>query len=154
MMKKYFEGLAILMTAVWVGGMWTVGYIVAPVLFQSLQDKALAGMLAGKLFAAMAYTGITCATYLMLYLFKTRGIAVMRQPLFLITLAMLLLILLGQFGLQPLLAELKVQALPQYVMDSVYAGRFKLWHGTASILYLVQSLLGVALLLKVYPGKL
>lgn len=154
MMKKYFEGLAILITTVWVGGMWTVGYIVAPVLFQSLQDKAFAGMLAGKLFAAMAYAGIVCATYLMLYLFKTRGMVVMRQPLFLITLVMLLLILLGQYGLQPILADLKTQALPQYVMDSVYADRFRFWHGAASILYLAQSLLGVALLLKVYRGNL
>jgi hypothetical protein len=154
MMKKYFEGLAILMASVWVGGMWTVGYIVAPVLFQSLQDKALAGMLAGKLFAAMAYTGIASATYLMLYLFKTRGKEVMQQHLFLITLAMLLLVLLGQFGLQPVLADIKVQALPLYVMDSMYADRFSFWHGAASILYLLQSLLGIVLLFKVYRGSL
>lgn len=154
MMKKYYEDLAILMTTVWLGGMWVVGFIVAPVLFQSLQDKALAGMLAGKLFAVMAYTGIVCATYLLLYLLKTRGKRGLSQSLFLITLVMLLLILLGQYGLQPILAEIKTQALPQYVMDSVYADRFRFWHGAANILYLVQSLLGVALALKVYRGNL
>ena len=154
MMKKYCEDLAILMTTAWVGGMWAVGYIVAPVLFQSLQDKALAGMLAGKLFAAMAYTGIVCATYLTLYLLKTRGKTVLSQPLFLIAIIMLLLILLGHYGLQSILAEIKVQAWPQYVMDSAYADRFRFWHGAANILYLVQSLLGVVLLLKVYRGNL
>jgi len=66
---------------------------------------------------------------------------------------MLLIILLGQFGMQPLLAELKAQALPLYVMDSPYAGSFRLWHGAASIAYLVQSLLGAVLLLKMYGGK-
>lgn len=154
MMKKYFKGLSIVMTSIWMGGMWAVGYIVAPVLFQSLQDKVLAGMLAGKLFAAMAYVGIVCATYLMLYLIKTHGKAVMKQQLFFITLVLLLLVLLGQYGLQPILAEIKIQALPQYVMDSVYADRFKFWHGAASILYLVQSLLGVGLLLRVYRDNL
>ena len=149
-MKKYFESVAILMTSIWVGGMWAVGYMVAPVVFQTVRDKALAGMLAGKLFTAMAYTGIVCAAYLMIFLYKTRGKVVLQQPLFLITLVMLLLVLLGHFGLQPLLAHFKVQALPQYVMESAYAGRFRFWHGAASILYLVQSLLGVVLLLKLY----
>lgn len=64
-MKKYFDGLAVLMASAWVGGMWVAGYIAAPVLFQSLTDKSLAGMLAGKLFAVTAYMGMVCAVYLL-----------------------------------------------------------------------------------------
>ena len=152
-MKKYFDGLAVLMASAWVGGMWVAGYIAAPVLFQSLPDKALAGMLAGKLFAVTAYMGMVCAVYLLVYVYTRYGKQVLRQSLFWVMVVMLLFTLLGQFGMQPLLAEIKSQALPQYVMDSPYADRFRFWHGASSIVFLLQSLLGAVLLLKMYSSR-
>ena len=152
-MKKYFDGLAVLMASAWVGGMWAAGYIAAPVLFQSLPDKALAGMLAGKLFAVTAYMGMVCAVYLLVYVYTRYGKQVLRQSLFWVMIVMLLFTLLGQFGMQPLLAEIKSQALPLYVMDSPYAERFRWWHGAASIAYLLQSLSGAVLLLKMYGSR-
>jgi len=152
-MKKYFDGLAILMASAWVGGMWMAGYVVAPVLFQALPDKAMAGMLAGKLFAVTAYMGMVSAVYLGIYDYTLWGKQVLRQGTFWIIVVMLLLTLLGQFAIQPLLADLKALALPLYVMDSVYADRFRLLHGAASSIFLLQSLLGAALLLKNVFGK-
>lgn len=152
-MKKYFDGFAVLVASAWVGGMWTAGYVAAPVLFQSLPDKALAGMVAGKLFAVAAYMGLLCALYLLIYFHMARGKQVLRQGVFWVVVVMLSLTLIGQFGMQPLLADLKSQALPQYVMESPFAGSFKFWHGVSSIIFLVQSLLGAVLLLKVYGQK-
>lgn len=152
-MKKYFDGLAVLLASVWVGGMWAIGYIAVPVLFQSLPDKAVAGMVAGKLFAIMAYVGIFSAMYILTLAYVKSGKWVFRQSLFWVVVLMLLITLLGQFGLQPLLAELKSLALPHYVMDSPYADRFRFWHGVSSIAFLVQSLLGALLLLKIYGVK-
>lgn len=152
-MKKYFDGLAVLLVSAWVGGMWAVGYIAAPVLFLSLPDKTLAGMLAGKLFAVMAFMGMTCAVYLLGLSYARIGRQVLQQGTFWIIVAMLLLVLLGHFGIQPLLAELKSLALPLYVMDSAYADRFRFWHGAASIIFLLQSLLGTVLLIKGEFGK-
>lgn len=152
-MKKYYDGLAVLMATAWVGGMWMAGYIAAPVLFQALPDKGVAGLLAGKLFAVTAYMGMVCAVYLLAYHWAMHGRQVLRQGAFRVTVFMLLLLLLGQFGIQPLLAELKAQALPLYVMESSVAGRFSFWHGAASIVYLLQSLSGAALLLKMYGGR-
>lgn len=152
-MKKYFDGLAVLMASAWVGGMWMAGYIAAPVIFQSLPDKALAGLLAGKLFGVMAYVGMACAAYLLVYECSMRGRQVLRQGEFWLIITMLLLILLGQFGMQPHLAALKVQALPLYVMDSAYADSFRFWHGASSMIFLVESLLGGALLMKIYFAK-
>lgn len=152
-MRRLLDGLAVLVTCAWVGGMWAVGYIAAPVLFLSLPDKALAGMLAGKLFGVIAYMGMVCATYLLVYSYTRHGKQGLRQGSLRVIILMLLLTLLGQFGIQPLLAELKVLALPLYVMDSAYAQRFSFWHGAASIIYLLQSLLGAALLLKSEFGK-
>lgn len=142
-----------LVASAWVGGMWAAGYIAAPVLFQALPDKALAGMVAGKLFAVAAYMGLICALYLLLYFYLARGKEVLRQGIFWIVVVMMTLTLVGQFGMQPLLADLKLQALPQYVMESPYAGQFRFWHGVSSIIFLVQSLLGAVLLLKVFGKK-
>ena len=152
-MKKYLDGLAVLSASAWVGGMWAVGYIAAPVLFQSLPDKALAGILAGKLFGATAYMGLVCAVYLLIYDYTRYGKQVLRQLTFWVIIMMLLLTLLGQFGIQPLMAEIKALALPLYVMESPYADRFRFWHGAASIVYLVQSLSGAVLLLKVCRSR-
>jgi hypothetical protein len=152
-MKKYIEGLAVLASCAWVGGMWAVGYIATPVLFQSLPDKSLAGMLAGKLFAVTAFMGMVCAAYLLIYFYTKSGKRIFKDGKFWLVSSMLLIILLGHFGMQPLLAELKAQALPLYVMDSPYADRFRLWHGVSSMMFLIQSLLGAVLLLKVFDRK-
>ena len=148
-MKKIADNLALLTAAIWLGGMCAIGYLAAPVLFQTLPDRQLAGMLAGKLFAAMAYTGIVCALYLLVYHCASFGRQVFRQKLFWMIVVMLLLTLVGQFGIQPILADLKAQALPAEVMHSEFAGAFKTWHGAASVIYLAQSLMGIVLVLKI-----
>jgi hypothetical protein len=50
-----------------------------------------------------------------------------------------LVVVAGQFGVQPILAGLKEQALPREVMESVFRDRFATWHGVASILYVIES---------------
>lgn len=148
-MSKISHGLAVLAASVWLGGMCAIGYLAAPVLFQTLTDRQLAGMLAGKLFAAMAYVGIVCALYLLAYYFARFGRQALRQKIFWVVAVMLLLTLLGQFGIQPILADLKAQAMPDEVMHSRFAESFRAWHGVASIVYLVQNLLGIMLVLKI-----
>ena len=61
---------------------------------------------------------------------------------------MLLLTLAGHFGIQPIMAQIKLDALPREVMDSLLRDRFATWHGISSVLYLLQSLLGVMLVLR------
>ena len=61
---------------------------------------------------------------------------------------MLVLVLAGHFGIQPLLDGLKAKAWPADVMQSIFADRFRTWHGVASIAYLIESLLGIVLVLK------
>ena len=59
-------------------------------------------------------------------------------------LLMLVLTMLGHFGIQPHLAQLRLEALPSPVMQSLLRDQFSLWYGVSSGLYLLQSLLGVA----------
>lgn len=144
-MRRFWDGLAGTMLVLWIGGMWAIGYIAAPVLFASLGDKQLAGMLAGKLFAVMAWTSIAAAVYLLVYRIGRDGGAALKT-LFVWTVAvMLVLTLIGFFGIQPIMQGLKDQAMPHAVMQSVFADRFARWHGVSSILYLIQSVLGLFL---------
>jgi hypothetical protein len=144
-MKALTEAVYAIALTLWIGGMWAIGYIVAPTLFYTLADRVLAGALAGKLFTLMAYIGAGCATYLLLYRLARFGGACFRHGVFWIVLVMLVMLLAGEFGVQPILAGLKDQALPTGVMESVFRDRFVAWHGVASVLYLIQSVLGILL---------
>jgi hypothetical protein len=117
-------------------------------LFYNLSDRMLAGMLAGKMFTGIAWIGIACGIWLLLFRFVRFGASAMKQSYFWIVLLMLLLTLAGHFGIQPIMAQLKEAALPKDVMQSLFRDRFATWHGVSSVVYLIQSLLGLALVAK------
>ncbi len=138
-MKSLFIGEQIALT-LWVGGMWIIGYVVAPLLFRSLDDRMLAGNLAGQLFAIMSYLGLVCALLLLSGQLASLGGEALRAWRFWLLLAMLAVLLVGQFVLQPMMAELKAAGL-----DGENATRFGRLHGVASVLFLFNSLAGLAL---------
>ena len=144
-MKTIADALYSIALTLWIGGLWAIGYIVAPTLFWTVADRALAGSLAGKMFTLIAYVGIGCAAYVLLYRLVRFGGACFKHAIFWLALTMLILTLAGEFGVQPILASLKSQALPTEVMESVFRDRFATWHGVASVFYLIQSLLGALL---------
>lgn len=145
--RRLSESLYALAVTLWVGGLWAIGFMAAPALFASLKDRVLAGEVAGNLFGLIAWVGIACAAYSMAYLSLRRGKSVLRSGAFWLVLAMLVLTLVGHFGIQPILAQLKAQAWPNSVMESAVRSRFAAWHGVAGGLYVLQSLLGAVLVL-------
>jgi hypothetical protein len=132
-----------LLVTLWVGSLWSIGYLAVPILFATLDERMLAGMLAGKMFTAVSFIGMGCGTALL-------AMAVMATPRFLkdkrvlLLGLMLLLVVIGEFVLQPAMAALKAEGL---VEGSGAAARFGLLHGIASLLYLLNSLCGLLLLL-------
>ncbi|WP_374340298.1 DUF4149 domain-containing protein [Azonexus sp.] len=150
-MRRISEALYLTAITLWVGGMWAIGYLAAPVLFASLGDRQLAGIVAGKLFALIGWIGLGAAAYLLAFLFGRWGGQALRRSVFWLVLLMAALVAASQFGIQPLMAQLKADAWPRDVMESVVRDRFAAWHGISSILYLVQSLLG--LWLVVWSGR-
>lgn len=139
--------LTLIVITLWVGALWATG-LSAYVLFDTLQDKQLAGSLAGKLFTIVSYIGIGSAFFLLIQRLMDYGTAALKQGFFWAALVMLILVLAGHFGIQPLLAQLKADAMPADVMNSVFASRFRNWHGVASVAYLAECLLGFVLVLK------
>ena len=151
-MRQLSDALYLTAITLWVGGLWAIGYMAAPVLFASLGDRQLAGMVAGKLFALIAWGGLGSAAYLLVFLLLRWGSGFFRRSVFWLVLLMALLAAASLFCIQPLMAQLKADALPREVMESVLRDRFATWHGVSSILYMVQSLLGLWLVIWANRG--
>jgi MFS family permease len=152
-MRGFLSALYNIAVALWVGGLFAIGYLAAPVLFAQLADRSLAGAVAGAMFSVMAWVGLACGTYLLLFILAGKGWRAIQSGVFWIVLLMLALTVAGHFGVHPILAQLKADALPRQVMESALRDRFSTWHGVSSALYLVQSLLGIALVALQERGK-
>ena len=139
--------------AVWVGSLLAIGLIAAPILFTQLADRGVAGSLAGGMFSVTALVGLACGAYLLLFVTFAKGWRAIKSGVFWIVLLMLALTAAGHFGVQPILAQLQADALPRRVMESALRDRFTTWHGVSSALYLLQSLLGIVLVIAQERGK-
>ncbi|AMP09656.1 hypothetical protein CAter282_1885 [Collimonas arenae] len=141
----------LLIATMWVGSLWTIGGLVAPVLFTTLPDRVLAGTIAGNLFRIEAWLAVVCGLLLiMLFSYRTHDdSAPLRKTLLRLTLLMLVCNVLGYFCLQPFMASLReAAALTGGVMSDGARTQFGILHGASSGIYLIQGLLGVGLILK------
>ena len=136
-----------LLTVVWVGSLLTIGYAVAPVLFTTL-DRITAGSVAAQLFRIQGVIGVVCGILLLglANLLVRRGSGAYRRLRWLLA-GMLVCVLVGYFALQPFMNAMRVAATEagSDVGHSVYATRFGILHGVSSLFYLIESLLGLAL---------
>ena len=124
-----------ILLTLWVGSLWVVGFIVAPVLFTELNDRAVAGSVAGVLFTLTSYIGLASGSVLLLLNAVVRKRINWRA---LVLLGMLSLILVGQFVITPMVVDLRLQGLTD-------TPRFGQLHGVASVLFLLTSVLGLVL---------
>jgi hypothetical protein len=136
---NYFFATERLLLTLWVGGMWITGYMVAPVLFGVLDDRQLAGMLAGHMFTAMSYIGLACGVLLLVGWVFRNGVKYWRNAAVLL---MLSIVIIGQFVLQPMMADLKTAGIAEGTANAAQFGKL---HGIASILFLINSLTGLVL---------
>lgn len=144
-MQRLAEHLYAIFITLWVGALWAIGYLAAPTLFHVLSDRALAGRVAGEMFGYVAWIGMAASAYLLVFVALRKNAGAFKSPVFWLVLLMLLLTVAGYFGVQPIMAQLKADSLPREVMESAMRDRFAAWHGVSSVIYLVQSLLGLML---------
>ena len=142
------QRLFILVAGLWVGSILTVGYLVAPIIFGTLTDRQVAGMVAGSIFKVEAYlsTIICIALMVLANLFVTRGLTQYKIIRF-ILLGMLLCSLAASFVFIPWMNTLRDQALlnGMPIMLSPSADVFGSLHGASSIVFMIQSALGLYL---------
>lgn len=131
--------------ALWVGGLWTVGLLVAPELFRSLESRQVAGLIAGKLFTAVNYAGLVAGFILLVLVCWQHSWRSYRQWRSLLVGAMLILVATSQFVLMPMMQEIMQARLETTVVNHEMQNQFALLHGVSSGLYLVTSLIGLVL---------
>ena len=132
----------------WVGSFIAVGFLVVPVLFSSLGDREVAGMIAGSLFKTTAYCGVALSGFLMVmanYLVRQghQRYRLIRWVL----LGMLICTIGAAFIIIPWMTSLRDQALfaGLAVRESSNALLFSRLHGVSSVVFLIQSVLGLFL---------
>lgn len=138
-----------ILLTLWVGGLWAIGYLAVPVLFHSLNDRRLAGEVAGQMFGVLGLVGLVCGALLLVRAIYVAGKKWSSAWRVWSLVAMLALVAIGAFVLQPMMQDLKSTSL---LPGSAEAARFGQLHGASSIMYLITSLLGLALVIA-GPGK-
>jgi len=143
---KPLQRLEQLILTLWVGSQLAIGYLAVPVLFHQLDDRQLAGELAGQMFRWVYDLGLVCGLFLLMSVFYSSRHTFHKQWRHYVVLAMLLLIVMGLFVLQPQMAAIKLQ--PGWYEQTELMSRFGRLHGISSVLYLLTSALGVVLVVK------
>jgi hypothetical protein len=139
---KIFGAIERVILTAWVGGSWAIGYLAAPVLFKVLEDRRLAGELAGHMFKIIAIVGLICGAALLVLAIAQAGARWLRSWRGAVLLAMIVLVAIGLLVVQPMIQEVKAQGL---VEGSDAMRRFGMLHGVSSILYLATSVCGLVL---------
>lgn len=135
----------VLMT-VWIGGLWVSGLVFAPMLFANF-ERELAGDIAGDLFLAMSRIGIGCGLPLLALAVGRAGAKFWRDWNVVVLVAMLLIVVVGEFGVAAQMRQLKALAILEGVSiaGSPDFGRL---HAVSSSLYLLECLLGLVLVVR------
>jgi len=130
-------GEALLQT-LWVGALWTVGYLVAPALFEYLDTSAEAGFVAGRLFTIVTWLSMVCGGLLLVA--TARGDGPRRSTVLRVSVILVMLVLLGasEWIVRPLMEAARLP-------DGTPGDGFGMLHGISATLYLVASLGGVFL---------
>lgn len=146
-----FAGFDRSLLTLWIGGLWISGYLVAPTLFSMLNDRQLAGQLAGQIFQTMNYIGLVVGSYLLVSTIVRSASHIARLWQFWVLIIMLVVIAIAAFVIQPMMQELKSQGILE---GSAQAAQFGRLHGISSILFLLNSLLGLSLVVTGFITKI
>ena len=137
-----------LISGLWVGSFIVIGFLVVPVLFSSLGDRQVAGMVAATLFKTTAYMGVVLSVFLMVMAnhLVRQGSDHYRTTRW-ILLGMLLCTVGAAFIIIPWMNSLRDQALylGLSVRESTNAVLFSRLHGVSSTLFMLQAVFGLAL---------
>ena len=137
-----------ILSGLWVGSFITVGFLVVPVLFSTLGDRQVAGMVAALLFKATAYIGVALSGFLMVM--ANHLVQQGHQHYTLIRwilLGMLACTIGAALIIIPWMNSLRDQALYAGLAvhessNAMLVGRL---HGVSSVLFMIQSALGLLL---------
>ena len=142
------QRLFTVISGLWTGGFIAIGFLVVPILFMTLGDRQIAGVVAANLFKLTAYISIGVCGFLMVmanHLVKL-GSRPYRSVRW-ILLMMLMCAVAAAFIIIPWMNALRDQALQLgiSVRDTSNANLFGMLHAISSVVFVTQSVLGIAL---------
>jgi hypothetical protein len=136
--------LTVLAAALWWGSLSVIGFLAVPLLFRNAPSVSVAGLLAGKLFAAQAWLSLACGVVVLMGARDDDGTATMDWAggAVVFVLAGMLCALLQEFAVAPRI--IARQNLP-------------VWHTAGTALYVAQWACALAVFWKVtserrHPG--
>ncbi len=128
-----------LLLTLWVGAQWGIGYLAAPILFANLDDRHLAGTLAGHMFVWLDLFGAIACLILLAIAWTGRSGRAGGSRVWALLL-LLAIIAVEELVFHPRIAALREAGIPD---GSAAAAHFAWVHGGAQVLYLVASLVGL-----------
>lgn len=134
------QALARVFAALWMGGVWALGYVAVPLLFWRL-PQMVAGALAGDFFAVWQGLGLIFGGVVVA--------AVRRQPRPwpMVAWAAWTIDAIFELVILPVMADLR--SAPSFGPHSPTWGLFMGLHAVATALYLIEGSLGLALIARV-----
>mgnify|MGYP003331287607 CR=1 FL=1 len=135
-------------SGLWVGGFTVIGFLVVPLLFAHLGDRQIAGIIAANLLKLNAYIGVGICMILLPVAnhLVNLGNRLYRQ-IRSILLFMLICASATAFIIIPWMNGLRDQALLHgiSVRETNNSNLFGLLHSLSSIIFMIQSILGIGL---------
>jgi len=132
------QRLAVLAAALWWGSLTAIGFMAVPLLFVHAPAPAIAGNLAGTLFDAQSWLGLSCGVVLLMGARDREGTASMNWAA-----GALVYVMLGM--LSALLQEFAIAPRILARQDLAF------WHAAGTAAYAVQWLCALVVLWKTTP---
>lgn len=134
---------------IWLGAQLAIGYLAVPILFAQM-PKEEAGRIAGLLFAPLNVLALVCLGIFLVAECGRLRRAAWRNGACWLAAVLIVLTLTQHFGLHPMMAELKQQAAAEggITHSAALYPMFARLHGISSALFLLQSLLGLVLCVR------
>ena len=147
-MNPYLHKLSIIISSLWVGGLWTM-LMVTTILFNQVPSSYIAGAIANDMFTFMNLFGMFSSCFLLIYGFRKENLSFIKSVTFWLLILMLGLILISYFGINPILENFRDNSVSKEIIESVFVSRFSTWHGIASTAFLIECFLGIFLVLRI-----
>lgn len=134
-----------LLLTLWVGALWSIGYLAIPLAFVSL-ETVIAAEYAAKLFFAVNIIGLISGSLILIGKLSIQRGRVLHSWRFWLLVAMLAITLIFSMYLQPEMASIK--AVENWRMTPDLAESFEWLHMLSQNLYLMLSIGGLLLVLS------
>ncbi len=135
-----------LLLALMFGLLVVSGYVVAPILFAKAGSSHEAGRLAGEIFHVVNHGVILIAVAVVAFWFRMKPVSRLNWGLLLVLAS---LATINEYGVSPIIAELKLAAGPIDALaeNDPMRKAFGMWHGVSAVIHLLATVVAALLLL-------